>query len=333
MTTIAVTGASGFVGRHVIRELLSRGYQVRALVRDEEKARATLPNNRNLNLIVGDVLDRVSPGKLVEGAQACIHLIGIIREVRSPGGIAQTFRGMHVEATRAMLDACRDGGVNRFVQMSALGVSPDSPAEYATTKYEAEQLVKRSGLDWTIFRPTFIHGPDSELIGQIRKMATGDVAPWFVLPYFARMTDHEEGVILPRISLDAATVQPVHIDDVVAAFAESLSRPQSIGEIYNIVGGEKLDWRQTMEFLRDTLPNGDRSLTVIPVPATHASMIAKVAGIFGMGSLLPFDEGQPHMMARDGDAELNKLKAHFGINPRPFRSSVKSYAEQIPALV
>ncbi len=332
ITTVAVTGASGFVGRHVVAELLNRGYSVRALVRSPAKAAATLPADKNLTLIEGDVLDGSSPVKVAEGAQACIHLIGIIREKRVSGQASQTFRSMHVNATKAMLDACAGAGVKRYVHMSALGATPDSKAEYATTKYEAEQLVKRSGLEWTIFRPGIIHGPDSEFILQVRKMATGDVAPFLFLPYFARFTDHDEGVKLPRRSLDPAMMQPVYVGDVSTVFAEAISRPQSIGEIYNLVGSEKLNWREAMEFLRDTLPNGDPALPVIPVPATHAAAIAKAAKALGMANLLPFDEGQPLLMVRDGDADLSKLRAHFGIEPRPFRATVEAYTGQVPAL-
>lgn len=332
ISTVAVTGASGFVGRAVVSELLARGYAVRALVRDQAKADAVLPVDRRLSTVQGDVLDADALAKLVHGAQAVIHLVGIIKEVRQSGRPAQTFRGMHVDATRMVLEAARQAGISRFVHMSAVGVAPDGAAEYVTTKWEGEQLVRRSGLEWTVFRPGVIHGPDGELIGQIREIASGDVPPYFVLPYFVRFVDHEEGVHMPRVSMEAAKLAPVYVGDVATAFCEALARPQTIGEVYNVTGPEVLDWKQFMEFMRDTLPGTDKGLPAVPVPGSHAAIIAKGASFLGLGGLLPFDAGQALMAQSDSDADVTKLRAHFGIEPKPFRATVRGYADSLPAM-
>lgn len=333
INTVAVTGGTGFVGRRVVAELLRRGYSVRALVRNTADAAGKLPPHKSLKLVQGDILDRNGPAKLLEGAQALVHLVGIIREKRQPGGRPQTFQGMHVEATRAVIEAARAAGVTRYVHMSAVGVSPDSKAEYARTKYEAEQLVRRSGLDWTILRPSLIHGPDGEFVLMARKLATGDTPPFFFIPYFARFTEHtEENVSLPRTTLDAASIAPVLVDDVATVFCEALSRPQTIGEVYNVAGPETLTWKQVMEHFRDTLPQTDPTLPVLPVPGTHGAVIAQAASAFGLGGLLPFDQGQALMGTVDTDAQIDKLRAHFGVEPAPFRAAVKRYAARVPAL-
>lgn len=330
ISTVAVTGATGFVGRRVVAELVRRGYQVRALVRDADKAAGVLPPDKAVRTVVGDVLDRSSPQRLLEDVQAVVHLVGIIREVRQPGRPPQTFQRMHIDAASAMVDAATAAGVRRFVHMSAIGVAPDAKAEYATSKYEGEQVLRRSGLDWTIFRPSLIHGPDAEALVMMRSLAAGAQPPWFVVPYFTRFTDHpEEGVFFPRLTLDPAMLQPVHVDDVAAVFAEALSRPQTVHEIYNVVGSERLDWRQFMEACRDELPGADPSLTLVPVPSEHAAIMAKAARAFGMGGLLPFDEGQAWMAGRDADGDLYKLVAHLGVQPRPFRESLRAYAGQM----
>ncbi|MDP1661369.1 MAG: NAD(P)H-binding protein [Phycisphaerales bacterium] len=331
INTVAVAGGTGFVGRRIVAALLSRGYAVRVLARDAQDAAARLGPANALKIIEGDVLDRDAPARLVEGAQAVINLVGIIREKRQPGRRPQTFQGMHVDATGALLQATGDAGIRRYVHMSALGVAPDAKAEYARTKYEAEQIVRRTGLDWTIFRPSLIHGADGEFVAMARRLAAGDVPPFFFIPFFARFTDHtEENVWLPRLTLDPAELAPVLVDDVATVFCESLSRPQTIGEVYNLVGSETLNWRQLMEHLRDHLPHTDHGLPVLPVPAQHGALIAKGATAFGLGGLLPFDEGQAHMAALDSTADLHKLRAHFGIEPAPFRSAVEGYSAQVP---
>lgn len=330
INTVAVTGGTGFVGRRVVAELLRRGYTVRALVRDEGEAAEKLPSSKALKFVEGDVLDRGAPAKLVEGAQAVVHLIGIIREKRESGRRPQTFQGMHVEATKAVLQAAGEAGIERYIHMSAMGVAPDSKAEYARTKYEAEQIVRRSGLDWTIFRPSLIHGHDGEFIQMARTLATGDKPPFFFIPFFARFTDHAyENVWAPRMTLDPALVAPVLVDDVATVFCEALSRPQTVGEVYNLAGSETLNWKQLMEHLRDHLPQTDHGLPVLPIPAEHGALIAKGATAVGLGGLLPFDAGQAYMGATDTNAELDKLRAHFGIEPAPFRAAVDSYASRV----
>src|SRR5262245_31909896 len=128
--TVAVAGATGFVGRHVVAELLARGHSVRALVRDREKARRVLPREAAL----------AEPGD-IRDCQACVNAIGILRETWG-----NSFRAVHVNTTRTLIDACRRAGAARFVQVSAMGVSDDGKTGYQKSKYEAEQLVRRSGL-------------------------------------------------------------------------------------------------------------------------------------------------------------------------------------------
>lgn len=326
--TVAVTGAAGFVGRTVVRELLGRGWHVRALVRDAAKAARALPLDPKLHLVVGHALDGQSPSEVVRGANACVHLIGIIREVRQPASLggAQTFRRVHVDATSALLRAAREAGVPRFVHMSALGVTPDGRAEYQRTKFEAEQLVRRSGLDWTILRPGMIHGSDGEFVQMVRDFCSGGKPPFFFIPYFTRFVEHDEGVILGRVGFEAARVAPVHVSDVARAFAEALRRPQTSGEVYNLAGPEVVSWKEMMEFFRDTLPGADAKLPVVGLPGTPHALMARAAGWVGMGQVFPFDEGQAFMAQEDSTADMAKFEAHFGFAPQPFRELVERYA-------
>lgn len=329
--TVAVTGASGFVGRHLVRELLARGHRVRALVRDREKARGVLPragdDGGTLTLVAGDALDGRSPAELVRGVDACINLIGIIRE---EGG-GQTFRRLHVGATRALVTACKEsggGGVRRFLQMSALGVHDDGKSAYQRTKFEGETIVRRSGLDWTIFRPSLIHGPEGEFIQMAAGWVTGDEPPYRFLPYFKRAAPGKgpAGGTLPGVD---PVVQPVAVEDVATAFAEALVRPESIGEIYTLVGSERLTWPELLEFVRDRLPGANPRLKPLGVPSGMAVGVARAAKVLGMGGMLPFDEGMAVMGGLDATASLHKVRAHLGLDPMPFRKKMASYAGEI----
>lgn len=328
--TIAVTGATGFVGRSLVRELLSRGHRVRGLVRDARKAKAVLPVSDRLELVTGTVHDGSSPASLLKGCDSCINLIGIIREVRGKkhGEQPQTFERMHVGATRILLEACMAMGVKRYVQMSSLGADPDGKAPYQRTKYQAEELVRASGLDWTIFRPTFIHGPDGELVAMIHDMASGQIAPWYFMPYFAREVV-DQSVPLGPSHLESARLQPVAIDDVVQCFAECLDRPVSIGEVYNLTGPDTLTWPELFAFYRDIIPGTNPGMPIAPLPGQIGAIAATVAGKLGLGGLLPFDAGQALMSMEDSTAEHHKVKAHLDHTPKSFRETAEVYAADL----
>ncbi|MBC7771867.1 MAG: NAD(P)H-binding protein [Pyrinomonadaceae bacterium] len=328
--TIAVTGATGFVGRSLVRELVSRGHRVRALVRDARKAKQVLPVGDRLELVTGAVHDGVSPASLLKRCDTCIHLIGIIREVRGSkhGEEPQTFERMHVGATRIILEACLAAGVERYVQMSSLGADPDGKAAYQRTKYQAEELVRASGLNWTIFRPSFIHGAGSELVAMIHDMASGQIAPWYFMPYFAREVV-DQSVPLGPSHFESARIQPVSIYDVVECFAECLDRPVAIGEIYNLTGRDTLTWPELYKFYSRILPGANPDMPIAGLPGQIAAIGAAVAGKLGMGGLLPFDAGQALMSIEDSTAELHKVKAHLGHTPRRFRETAEMYAGEL----
>src|SRR5687768_9499458 len=154
---VFITGASGFVGSAVLEELLSRGYSANALV---HRGELQVTGDR-VTTIKGDLFDRKALDEGLRGCDAVIHVVGIIME-RPGKGV--TFERIHVEGTRNVVDAAVRNGVRRYVHMSALGSRPDAASRYHRTKFQAEQYVRGSGLEWTIFRPSLIHGPRGEFM-------------------------------------------------------------------------------------------------------------------------------------------------------------------------
>src|SRR5271154_4506774 len=132
---ILVTGGTGFVGHEVVGELLALGYRVRLLARHPERA-DSFAHHPRVELVQGDALRPDTLPAAMAGEQA------------------------HTEATRNVLAAAKQAGVTRWVQMSAIGTRPFARSRYHLTKWEAEELVRQSGLDWTIFRPSLIYGHD-----------------------------------------------------------------------------------------------------------------------------------------------------------------------------
>ncbi|MFG0286508.1 MAG: NAD(P)H-binding protein [Phycisphaerales bacterium JB039] len=323
-TTVAVTGATGFVGRALTRALLQRGHAVRALTRSADKAASVLPPAAGeLEIVVGDALGQGVIDRLVDGAGAVINLLGIIREKRG-----QRFQGVHVEATRRCLEAATRAGAGRYIQMSALGVSDEGICEYQKTKWAAEELVRKSGLDWTIFRPSLIHGPEGEFTEMMISWARGKIAPWKFMPYFGRPETDISVPAGPTRYIDPEA-QPVYVEDVAAYFADALTNDDAIGEIYNLVGPERLAWPDMLRTVRDTIPGGFDHIEPLRIPADIAAFNARAAELLGVGALLPFDAGMAKMGAQDSVAGLEKARADFDIEPSGFTTALRAYAQTV----
>lgn len=322
-STIAVTGASGFVGRHLVRELLHQGYAVKALVRDAARASRVLPQSPALSLTIGHVLDADIPQRLLRDTSACINLIGILRE--APAG--QTFQRLHVDATRALASAASSLGVRRFLQMSALGVRDDAPSAYQRSKWDAECLLRDSTLDYTIFRPGLIHGVGSEFLEMVKGFASGLEPPFFFLPYFTRDIPNHHAPLAGG-STHIPRVAPVAVEDVAKAFVSAIPNPATIGETYNLVGPETLDWPTLLSLVRDHT-GGNHALKPWGIPASLASHAAAFAAALGAGRFLPFDQGMPIMASEDSTADATKAKAHLNLDFAPFSSRFRQYAPQL----
>src|SRR5690242_1862975 len=130
---VFLTGATGFVGGHLLKRLLADGHSVRALVRNPSKAQIAIGNR--VELVPGDVV----AGSLDDGMKGCdavIHLVGIIVETGKA-----TFERVHHLGTRNVVEAAKANRISRFIQMSALGVRADGVSEYQTSKWKAEEAV------------------------------------------------------------------------------------------------------------------------------------------------------------------------------------------------
>jgi NADH dehydrogenase len=234
-----ITGATGFVGRHLLAELQGRGHEIIALVRRSGQL-------GGVEEIPGDVTDlkSISVNKLA-GCQAAIHLVGIIREFPRRG---ITFPRLHVEATKHVIAACRAAGIRRLIHMSALGASHSSQARYLQTKAEAEELVRASGLDWTIIRPAVIIGRGGEFLNALRGLV--------------------KGPIVPLLGGGSFMVEPVAATTVSRAFANALERADSVGKTYQF-RGEAMSFRDLLKKLAQRMGQKTTFLN-IPLPIMRA---------------------------------------------------------------
>lgn len=247
--SLVILGGTGFVGRHLVARLCADGHRVSVLSRnlDAHFVRFVPPGSQQVRC---DVYDGAALARAFAGADAVINLVGILNE---KGDSGQGFRRAHSELSYLVVSACREAGVKRLLQMSALNAGRGQ-SHYLHTRGEAETVVKASHLDWTIFQPSVIFGPDDGLLIRFRELLR--FAP-----------------ILPLARADAKFA-PVYINDVVEAFVRALRDPASVRQVYELYGPEVISLKQLVQQIARQM--GWKRL-VLPLPDALGWMQAIVA--------------------------------------------------------
>jgi nucleoside-diphosphate-sugar epimerase len=303
---VFVTGASGFVGSAVVAALLDRGHGVTALVH-----RRPIADGRVRN-VTGDLFDAAALVEELRGATAIVHLVGVIAERPSKG---ITFDRVHDQGTAALVRAAVAAGVRRFVYLSAQGARPDAPAAYHRTKFAAEQHVRSADLDWTILRPSLVHGPAGEFTRMLAGWARGRSPPYLFMPYFGAG---------PLGLGHRYQVQPIHVDDVARAVVDALERPTTIGQTIPLGGPDRMTWPQMYRTAAEAIVG--RRRPVVAIPAWYAKLLTHVVP----RPLLPFGRSEVLMSQEDNVCDPAAMTAAFGWPPRPFGETVRAYAPTIP---
>jgi NADH dehydrogenase len=299
---VLVTGATGFVGREVVRQVHEAGHAIRILARKRNSPPVQEAIARcGVEVHPGDVLEAASLAKGVMGMDAVIHLVGIISEVGD-----STFENVHARGTENILTAARQAGARRFVHMSALGTRPNAASRYHQTKWAAEELVRHSGLDYTIFRPSLIYGAQDQFIN-----------------LFARMI--RLSPVVPLVGSPNARFQPVPVQAVAAAFARSLGQPKSVGQTYDLCGPDALTLSEIVDQVMGVL---QRRRLKLPVPLGLARcQAALLEFIFRrlLRKASPLNRDQLIMLQEDTVGNPQPANELFGLKRLPFREGIAGY--------
>ncbi len=274
---VLVAGGTGFIGTNLCEELASRGHDVTALSRRPDDD--SLPDG--VDIAMGDVSAYDSIADIVAEHDVVVNLVAL-SPLFQPGEDT-SHEEIHLEGTRNLVRAAETGDIGRFVQMSALDAHPHAETAYLRTKGRAEEVVRESTLEWTIFRPSVVFGDGAEFVDFTKTLTT---------PY---VTGLPGGGKTP--------FQPIWVGDLVPMLADAVEDDQHVEEIYEIGGPEVLTLEEVTKLAYEA---DDRSVTVLPIPTA----LAKV-GLSAIGpvSFVPFGPDQARALEIDNTVPENDISA------------------------
>jgi len=291
---IFIAGATGFVGGHLVADLLGKGHQLKCLARSEAAA-ATL-EARGVKVVRGDITDAGSLAGVLGPDDMVVHLAGIIAE----RGRA-TFRSVHVEGTANLVAEAKRAGVRHFFYQSALGADLSSSSAYQRTKAEAEEIVRSGGLHWTIFRPSLIIGPWDGFTRKLTDMLK--LAP-----------------VLPIPGTGAARFQPVYIKDWLRCIGAVIEHPGEYAGVYEIGGPEQLTYREIVETLASAM---GRRMASVSIPMGFMKFSASV--LQAVLPSPPVTVEQLDLLEQDNVCSPDSIEKAFGFRPVRYSEALAEF--------
>ena len=213
---IAITGGTGFVGRHLARRLTAKGHQVVLISRGVDHRDATIRELAGATFAAFGTSDPIALSQAFEGCDAVAHLGGINREIGQ-----QTYTNVHIQSTRNVVEAANAAGVTKILLLSFLRARPDCGSPYHESKFAAEEIVRNSGLDYTIFKAGVIYGSGDHMLDHITHAL--HTFPIFLLVGFKRQP-----------------VRPLAVNDLIDVMMASLLKGQLSRKTVPITGPEEM---------------------------------------------------------------------------------------------
>jgi NADH dehydrogenase len=305
MMRVALIGGTGFVGSYLVDALLEAGHTPRLMVRSGSGERVQQPER--CEIVPGHASELADIKRCLTGSDAVIYNIGILREFPSKG---ITFEELQYRGVERTVAAAQELGVRRFLLMSANGVKPNG-TRYQSTKFRAEELLKGSGLDWTIFRPSVIFGPPRgrmEFCSQLRRDIIDSPLP---APLFYQG-------LLPS-GAGAFKLAPVSVYNVAHAFVGALAAPATIGGTYALCGPDALSWK---EILQTIARSAGRTKLMLPAPAF---LVRMAATLLDTQPWFPITREQIDMLLEGNSCSSEVLFPLLGISPEHFNETSLAY--------
>ncbi|MBX3528034.1 MAG: complex I NDUFA9 subunit family protein [Rhodoblastus sp.] len=307
---VTVFGGSGFVGRHVVRELANRGWRVRVACRRPDLAFFLQPLGRvgQVVAIQANVRDARSVAAAVQGADAVVNLVGVLAESGR-----QSFEAVHGFGAGLIGKAATEAGIRDVVHVSAIGADLESSAAYARTKARGEAAIREAAPDAIIFRPSIVFGPEDGFFNRFAAMAR-------IMP------------VLPLVGADTK-FQPVFVGDVATAIADALGGKVKAGSTYELGGPEVATFRELVAYVCD-VTGRKRLLAPLPFGAGRAmALVTEIVSKLSLGlfpAMLTTTRDQVEMLRTDNvvseaaRAEGRTLEG-LGVETESFRAIAPTY--------
>jgi len=295
---VVVFGGSGFVGRHVIKRLAAKNAMIRVPARDPDRAGHLRPLG-DVGQIVPMRMAGTGEGAvadLVDEADLVINLVGILHE-RRPGD----FQRIHAELAGTIARIAKARGIERLVQMSALGADPESESLYAQSRAGAEKAVREAYPEATILRPSIIFGPEDSFFNRFGRMAMLSPA-------------------LPLIDGGHTRFQPVYVGDVADAIMKGLEDPDTEGRLFELGGPRIYTFRELLDYLLEVL---GRRRWLMPLPSRIAEIQARFLEFLPDP---PLTRDQIKLLKTDNVVSGREATlADLGLRPTPLEVIVPRY--------
>jgi uncharacterized protein YbjT (DUF2867 family) len=298
---VAVIGASGFIGRYVVKRLAARGAVIAAVVRNVEAALFLQPMGDvgQIARFGADILDETRLAAAIAGADAVVNLVGILHE-----GGRQRFDSIHRDGAARLATLARAAGVKHFVHISAIGADPSSPSAYARSKAEGEHMVRAAFPEAVILRPSVVFGPEDDFFNRFAALTQ-------LLP------------ALPLIGGGKTRFQPVYVGDVADAVMAAIDDPAAAGRTYELGGPRVYTFKALMELV---LAETRRKRLLLPLPWGLASL---QAAFLEWLPTPPLTRDQVKLLRHDNVVAPGALTLEYlGIDATAVEAVVPSYLDR-----
>lgn len=273
---VTLFGGSGFIGSQAVRALARRGWRIRVAVRNPVLAIEIQPlgDPGQIQFMRCDITNPTDVAQAVRGADAVVNLVGVLHNAGGKRG----FDAVHTEAAKTIAEAAKAAGVERLVQISAIGADAASPSAYGRTKAQAEAAVRAVYPDAVILRPSLVFGAGDSFLNRFAAMAT--MAP-----------------ALPLIGGGETRFQPVYVGDVAEAIARGVTRADAAGRTYELGGPSLYTFREVLELVRRETGR-DRMLVSVPfIVAKPLGSLLQLSRFVGLTP--PLTRDQVLMLEKD----------------------------------
>ena len=290
---ILITGATGYIGRHLVARLVQEGERPRCLVRDLKRAAQILPASQ-VDLVQGDTTQAGTLRMVTQGVDTIIHTAFITADQKQSAG--NHYETTNVEGTANLVKAAKSAGVNRFIVLSGLGTQPDKPGSYMQGRYLAEQAIKESGITWTIIQPSVLFGKGASFIKGLADLI-------------------RTSPVVPLIGGGKIMFQPIYVEDVVTVILEVLKQPErTANKTFTIGGPEYYSFTDIVTMLARAM---HKRRVMVPTPKPLVAV-----GAAAMEAVLPrppLTKAAMALFAFDNTTAINSVEHDFGFKPISFK--------------